>query len=331
MWGWTNSRPQQCLKVGVDSVAWAEVHRNWRGRKRYRCVLSPLPDGTVKPSPSELNLPDPSMMGGRIRTLVGADQEVRFAGRSILSNIPRRVVLLLPDQAVRAVVLHLDQLPSKSDEREALIRWRLGQEQLFPLSGAKVVSQVFSEPRNGGGRTHSVLAVAIQESVLDQYEMLCESIGMVPYDVGLTSLRLFDLWRMASGRSRWRRREFLWASLSDHALTTMVFQRGRLLFYRCKHLGREAMDVTRNTDVLAKVIDECGASLDVCQQRHPSVLVKEAVLCADGDLTALQAKMESGLQLSVEQLGWRALEALGLATKGSQRSITALAAMAGVS
>ncbi|HXV67819.1 MAG TPA: hypothetical protein VD738_02760 [Nitrospira sp.] len=331
MWGWASSRPQCCLKVGADSVAWAEAERNWRGRRRYRCVTSPLPVGSVKLSSSEPNLVDPSTVEGRIRTLAGPGQGFRLAGRSLLSDIPRRIVLLLPDTAVRAVALHLDQLPSKPDERETLIRWRLGQEQLFPLSGAKVVSQVFPAGPGSGERTHSVLAVAIQESVLDQYEMLCESAGLIPYDIGLTSLRLFDLWQRASGRSRWTRRDFLWASVSDHALTTMVFQRGRLLFYRCKLLGVDAAEVGKNPDVLAKIIDECGASLDVCQQRHPSALIKEAVICADGDLSALQAKVEAGLDLSVEQLGWRSVEALGWMTKGSHRSTTSFAVLAGVS
>ncbi|MGQ0668042.1 MAG: hypothetical protein ACT4O4_13505 [Nitrospiraceae bacterium] len=331
MWGWASSRPQHCLKVGADSVAWAEVERNWRGRRRYRCVMSPLPADVVKLSPAEQNVVDQSTFESRVRALAGSSPELRFAGRSLLSDIPRRIVLLLPDAAVRAVVLHLDQLPAKPHEQDALIRWRLGQEQLFSLNGVKVVSQVFAGMPGNEGRTHSVLAVAIQESVLHQYEALCESVGLIPHEVGLTSLRLFDLWQRASGRSNWRRRDFLWASVSDHALTTMVFQRGSLLFYRCKLLGGDTTDVGKNPVLLGKIIDECGASLDACQQRFPSAVIKEAVVCADGDLSALQAKVEAGLELSVERLGWRSVEALGWVTNASHRGMTSLAAMAGVS
>jgi hypothetical protein len=110
----------------------------------------------------------------------------------------------------------------------------------------------------------------------------------------------------------------------------MVFQRGRLLFYRCKLLGSDATDVGASSDLLAKILEECGASLDVCQQRFPSVVIKEAVVCGDGDLSALQSKLETGLELSVELLGWRSVESLGLVAKGSHRSMTALAALAGV-
>lgn len=331
MWGWASNRPQRCLKFGADSVAWAETERNWWGQRRHRCVMSPLPEGVVKPSPADQNLSDLSTLEGRIRALAGPGPEVRIAGHSLLSDLPRPIVLLLPDAAVRAVVLHLDQLPAKRDERDALVRWRLGQEQLFPLGGARVVSQVFHGLAGSESRTHTVLAVAIQESVLNQYEALCESAALIPHEVGMTSLRLFELWRRASGGSDWQRRDFLWANLSDRALTTMVFQQGRLLFYRCKLLGGDATAVSAKTGMLNKIVEECGASLDACQQRHPSAVVKEAVVCADGDLSALQARVEADLDLSVEQLGWRSVEALGWVTKGSHRSMTSLAAMAGVS
>jgi len=331
MWGWAGSRPQRCLKFGADSVAWAETEWNWRGRRRHRCVMSPLPDGVVKPSPVDHNLSELSALEGRIRALAGGNSEARTSGHALLSDFPRPIVLLLPDAAARSVVLQLDQLPAKREERDALIRWRLGQEQLFPLGGAKVVSQAFRGLSGDESRSHTVLAVAIQESVLNQYESLCVSAGLIPYEVGITSFRLFDLWRRATRGSKWERRDFLWANLSDGALTTMVFQQGQLLFYRCKHLGGDAAAVSAKTGILGKIVDECGASLDACQKRHPSAGIKEAVLCADGDLAALQAHVEGGLDLSVEQLGWGSVEALGWVSKGSHRSMTSLAAMAGVS
>ena len=200
MWGWVDNRPQRCLKFGADAVAWAETARDWRGKRRYRCMMSQLPEGAVKLSPVDQNLSDLSMLESRIRGLAGDGREARMAGLSLLSDLPRPIVLLLPDAAVRAVVLHLDQIPAKRDERDALIRWRLSQEQLFPLGGAKVVSQVFDGPPGTESRTHTVLAVAVQESVLNQYETLCESAGLIPHEVGVTSLRLFELWPDGSAK-----------------------------------------------------------------------------------------------------------------------------------
>jgi hypothetical protein len=234
------------------------------------------------------------------------------------------VTLLLPDAAVRAVVLHLDQLPDRIDEREALIRWRFGQEQLFPLTGTSIVSQVFP---GMPGAAQSVLAVAIQQSVLSQYESVCENAGLVPRDVGLTSLRLFDLWTRIAGRNGWEDDDLLWVSLVDRALTTMLFQRGRLLFYRCKLL---TVDALSGTDTgLQKIADECAASLEMCRQRHPAVSVKRAVLCAD-DLVSLHDILEEQLALSVETLGWDDVKARGWGSGDGRQGVASLAALAGV-
>jgi hypothetical protein len=330
MWEWAGKKPQRCLKVGMDAAAWAETELNWRGRRQYRCVVSPLQDGLVKPSPAEENILDISALEGRIRSLTGSGSESHQRGRSLLSDLPRRVTLLLPDAAARTVVLHLDQLPADRGEREALIRWRLGQEQLFSLVGARLAWQVFPAQSGERGQAHTVLAVAIQDSVLQQYESLCESVGLIPHEVGITSLRLFNLWRKVAGRLSRRKADFLWATVADRTLTTMVFQQGRLLFYRCKLLGAETATPVAEPDPLDKVIEECGASLDLCQQRYPGLAVTHAVLCGDAEVAAVTAKVEAGLGLSVEHMDWGVIEARGMAARGSQRSVTSLAAMAGI-
>jgi hypothetical protein len=110
----------------------------------------------------------------------------------------------------------------------------------------------------------------------------------------------------------------------------MIYQQGRLLSYRCKLLGAEATEELRKTDMLNKTLEECCVSLEICQQQHPSAVVKEAVICADGDIAAFQKLIETELHLSVEQLGWESVEALGRMATGSDRGMTSLAAMAGV-
>ncbi|OQW37806.1 MAG: hypothetical protein A4E19_12350 [Nitrospira sp. SG-bin1] len=330
MWEWASSRPRCCLKFGTGSIAWAETHRNWRGQRRHTCVMAPLADGMIKASPTEDNISDPSALASHIRDLIGSGSAHSAVGATLLSDLPRRVAVLLPDTAVRATVLHLDRLPARREEREALIRWRLGQERLFPLSGAKIVSQVFHDPSGGTCPAYTVLTVAAQESVLMQYESLCESVGLIPQEVGITSLRIVDLWRKTSNGSHWRRRNCLWVNVSDQALTTIIFQQGRLLFFRCKLLGAEAVEALTKKEMQDKILEECNASLEICRQQHPSAVLKEAVVCMDGDMSAFQDLLEVELGLSVKQLGWHSVEVLGGMTKSSPRGITSLAAMAGV-
>lgn len=330
MWDWVGSRPRHCLKFGTDSIGWAVLERHWSGRRRHRCVMSPLSDGMVKPSPTDENLSEPAALATRIRALADASKGQRAVGTSFSSGLPRRIAVLLPDTAVRVTVLQLEQVPARYEEREALIRWRLGQEQLFPLNGAKVMSQVFPNHRGSTVQAYTALTVAIQEPILEQYESLCESVGLIPHEVGVTSLRLVDLWRKISRRSDWQRRDVLWINVFDRALTIMVFQRGRLGFYRCKLLGIDAVDALETTDMLNKIVEECSASLEVCRQQHPSMQIHDAVICADGGISVLQEQLGTQLQLSVESLGWDSVERLGWVAKGSHPGMTSLAAIAGV-
>src|SRR6478736_1975610 len=102
MWGLTSSHPRQCLKIGAQVLTWGEAVRTWRGRYRYRCVISPTPTGAVKLSPMDLNLTDIPTVESRLRSLAGPSRDTRFAGREWLSDAPRPIVLLLPDLSVRA-------------------------------------------------------------------------------------------------------------------------------------------------------------------------------------------------------------------------------------
>ncbi|MFO0777757.1 MAG: hypothetical protein U0223_09175 [Nitrospira sp.] len=68
------------------------------------------------------------------------------------------------------------------------------------------MSQVFGNQAEGSERGYTVLAVAVQESVLGQYESLCESVGLIPFEVGITSLQLVNLWKRISRGGGWLHR-----------------------------------------------------------------------------------------------------------------------------
>lgn len=332
MWELTTSRPRQCLKIGAQTLAWGEAVRTWRGRYRYRCVLSPTPTGAIKLSPMDLNLTDVAAVESRLRSLVGPNRGLQFAGPVWLSDAPRPIVLLLSDLSVRATVLELEQLPAQAEEQEALIRWRLGQEQLLPLARAKVVWQGFPSHGAGDERSHAVLVVAIQEAILKQYESLCESVGLLPQEVGVTSFRLFDLWLKAAGGRKRLGRDLLWASISDGGLTCFVLQEGRLVFVRSKLLSVEGLQGEGDPggELVDNIVGECAASLRACRERHPGLNVTEIVLAGDSPFPTLEQALNSELGLSTERLDWEAVERLGWTHDGGSTSWATLPVVAGV-
>ena len=332
MWGLTTSRPRHCLKIGAQSLAWGEAVRTWRGRYRYRCVLSPAPTGAIKLSPMDLNLTDMPAIESRLRLLAGPRRDIRFAGHVWLSDVPRPIVLLLPDLSVRATLLQLEQLPAQAEEQEALIRWRLGQEQLLPLTGAKIAWQSFPSHGVGDERSHIVLAVAIQETILKQYESLCESVGLLPQEVGVTSFRLFNLWLKAAGGRKRLGRDFLWVSVSDGGLTCFVMQEGRLVFVRTKLLSVESLpgDEDPGRDLADNIVEECAASLRACREYHPGLNVSEIVFAGDSPFPTIEQALNREFGFSIERLDWKAIERVGWTPDGGNTSWATLPVVAGV-
>lgn len=332
MWGMTASRPRHCLKIGAQTLAWGEAVRTWRGRYRCRCVLSPAPTGAIKLSPMDPNLTDMPAVERCLRSLAGPCRDIRFAGHIWLSHVPRPIVLLLPDLSVRATVLQLEQFPAQAEEQEALIRWRLGQEQLLPLAGAKIVWQRFPSHWARDERAHVVLAVAIQESILKQYESLCESIGLLPQEIGVTSFRLFNLWLRAAGGRKRLGCDVLWVSVSDGGLTCFVMQEGRLVFVRTKLLSpiglQDEEDLCRSlTD---NIVEECAASLRACREHYPGLNVTEMVFAGDRPFPTIEQALNRELSLSTERLDWKAVERAGWSHDGGDTSWATLPVVAGV-
>jgi hypothetical protein len=280
----------------------------------------------------EMNLTDMPAVESRLRSLAGPSEDSQFAGPIWWSEVPRPIVLLLSDLSVRATVLQLEQFPAQAEEQEALIRWRLGQEQLLPLARAKIVWQEFPSHGARGERSHAVLVVAVQEAILKQYESLCESVGLLPQEVGVTSLRLFNLWLKAAGGRKRLGRDLLWASISDGGLTFFVMQAGRLVFVRTKLLSAEGLQGEGDPggELVDNIVEECAASLRVCRERHPGLNVTEIVLAGDRPFPTLEQALNSELGLSTERLDWEAVERLGWTHDGGSTSWATLPVVAGV-
>jgi len=147
----------------------------------------------------------------------------------------------------------------------------------------------------------------------------------------MTSLHLFNLWARASGGTGWQARDLCWITLADGALTMMLFHRGRLLFYRCKMLPGEVGRGVGSGELVSRIVLECRASVEACQQRHPAFVGQDAVLCVDGEIGGLQKALTVEVGLSVHQMGWATLSSLGWKAKGIPRGLSALSALAGVS
>lgn len=329
MWGMRSSLPAQCIKIGPQALVWGEKSRTWRGRYRYRCTVSPTPSGVIKLSPIEGNVVDRAAVEERLRSLTGPAKRVRMLG-TLVGAVPRPVTLVLPDLAVRTTILHLDQLPSRTSEQEALIRWRLGQEQRVPMTGAKLIWQVFP-PRKHKEGLYTILVMTVQEPILAEYEGVCEAVGLLPQHVTVASFRLFELWLKAAGGRRCLNRDLAWVTVLDGGLTCFVLHEGRPVFVRTKLLaGDMTLEGSDSLGWRGKIARETETSVMACQEHFPKVRLAQLVLVTDCDVPGLEDTLGNDLGVATDQLQWNHVESLGWSHEGGSRSLATLPVVAGL-
>ncbi len=328
MWG--GIKPRCCLRIGAHEVTWVDSARSW-GRRQNSYASRSLPAGLVKPSPVAANISDPGVLRAYLEALIGrqGDGPARF-GNPVPSV--RRAALVLSDLCMRFAVLKLDKLPRSHQEQEALVRWRLGKEHLFPLSGTRVV---FQNVRGGGSPAqgpHSVLAVAIRESVLREYETMCEQVGITPIEVDATSFRLFNMWARATRwAGRGKQEDVLWVSVFDGGLTVLVVHGAQPVFIRNKSISAgEQVRGSGYEPVTDKLVEEVLSSVEACVDSCPSLAVRHLVVASDVPQPAFAKLLQEEVGVQVEELGWDRAREAGWSAEHPDATPAGLPAVAGL-
>lgn len=240
-------RPHLGLSIGAGMLGLAEVRRDWRqGRGRLKLHRSgdrALPPGLIRPSATEPNMKDVTALTDELCALLGGRRQ---ASRAL------SVALTLPDLCARVALLDFESLPQKPAERETLLRWRFQRDLNLAGTDVRVAYRVFqeaAEPRAHPDRREPgsfwVLACAIRQDIVGQYEQACEEAGLLPISVGLAGLRLFDLCRPALAAGE----EFFFVHVADSGFSFLGVRHGSPVFLRIKPLRNGS--ATLATELLA--------------------------------------------------------------------------------
>jgi type IV pilus assembly protein PilM len=159
---YTSAKPRVACEIAADRVIAARVTET--GAMLDACVSHDLAPGSVVPDLIESNLRERNSVFQALRNTLGS-----VSGRS------RDVIVVLPDAAVRVVLLDFDTLPAKREEAEAVVRFRLKKSLPFDVDKAKVSYQ--SQTSTNGLR---VIAAVALNSVVDDYESAFREAGYSP-------------------------------------------------------------------------------------------------------------------------------------------------------
>jgi type IV pilus assembly protein PilM len=157
----TNLRPALACEITPDGVVAA------RQQKEEQAVMSfaALPAGVVKPGLAETNLTDQAIV---VRALRKALDEV--------SAREKKLTLVVPDAAVRVLMLEFDSLPAKVQEAMPIVRFRLRKLMPFEVDDAAVSYQVMRVKKE---QTHALVTV-MPGTVRAEYESAVRAAGYEP-------------------------------------------------------------------------------------------------------------------------------------------------------
>jgi type IV pilus assembly protein PilM len=156
------SRPALACEIAADRVLAGRGAA--AGRMVEACAVRELAPGTLIPDLTEANLRDGKAVREAIESTLGG-----ISGRG------RDVVAILPDNAVRVVLLDFETLPSKPEEAEAVVRFRLKKSLPFNLDEARI--SYHAQTAKTGVRT---VAAVVLNSVLQEYESAFRDAGYNP-------------------------------------------------------------------------------------------------------------------------------------------------------
>ncbi len=157
-----SAKPSLACEIAPDRVIAARAADS--GQVLELCSTSELAPGCVVPDLTENNLRERRSVVSALR-----DALESVGGRS------HDLIAILPDAAVRVVLLDFETLPAKPEEAESVVRFRLRKSLPFDVDKAKVSYQ--AQTSSAGMRV--VAAVALN-SVLEEYEAAFVEAGFSP-------------------------------------------------------------------------------------------------------------------------------------------------------
>jgi type IV pilus assembly protein PilM len=156
-------RPRLACEITLDGVVAARQQSQFD--PSAVTSYAPLPAGLVTPSLTVANFPQPARVVAALKQALDAVVER-----------DRKVTLVIPDGAVRVLMLDFDSLPDKLTEALPILRFRLRKLLPFEVDDAAISYQIMSRDSN----SIRALVSVTPRAVLAEYELAVREAGYEP-------------------------------------------------------------------------------------------------------------------------------------------------------
>src|SRR6202051_2770779 len=175
--GSNTPKPKLACEIAADRVLVGRLAED--GMSLEACAARELAPGSVVPDLVEGNLRQRDAVSTAVEEALSS-----VAGRS------HDVIAVVPDAAVRVVLLEFDTLPSDSEEASGVVRFRMKKSLPFDVEKARV--SYHAQKTSEGVRVVAAVALA---SVLEDYEIVFREAGFssgVMVDARTTSIAILN-------------------------------------------------------------------------------------------------------------------------------------------
>jgi type IV pilus assembly protein PilM len=233
----------------------------------------------------------PSGVGGDAAGRAAVVAAVRKALEAVCLR-SREITLIVPDAAVRVLLLEFDELPAKLAEALPVVRFRLKKLLPFDADDAAVSYQVMSSAK---GLLH-VLAVAMPRELLADYELVVREAGFEPGAVLPSTLAA--LAGLAEGDA-----PALVINAGREGVTTAIVKAGALLLHRTVDLGADLRADAAAAQLAGNAMQERPAnrerSTEEWARQEPVSFIDQNDVAAAIEATALAHEIEAEIALEI--------------------------------
>jgi Tfp pilus assembly PilM family ATPase len=224
--------PSVGIEIAAERVTAVSLAKDGGGWVIAAHGTERLAPGVVTPALNAINVHDRRALAAALRSAFDK-----------LGTRPRRVALVIPDNAAKLSLLRFEKVPAASD-LDQLIRWQVRKAAPFKAEDAQI-SWVPAAPLADGGREY--LVTMARRDIVDSYMAACADAGADAGVVDLASLNLINA-ALASGAGAGAGDWLVVHVAADYATLAIVRER-QLIFFRSRQLEGEGdlADVVHQT------------------------------------------------------------------------------------
>jgi type IV pilus assembly protein PilM len=277
----------------------------------------PLAEGIVVPrlSQSDAGVTVASPEGNSAATGIVAGVGGGVAGRAAMVNAVRSaldavvlrtrdVTLVVPDAAVRVLLLDFDELPAKPAEALPVVRFRLKKLLPFDADDAAVSYQVMASSRG------AIQVLAVPREVQTDYESVVREAGFEPGAILPSTLAA--LAGLEEGEM-----PMLVVNAGREGVTTAIVKAGVVLLHRTVDLGAMSGDsVTNPANEVAQAVSVAAAYFEDTLESAPALVLAAGPLGADALISVLDDANVGIGPVAVQEMVERQMLGAGPASAG---------------